>query len=496
MRNEERYLSLDYKQLLEERLALAMKGTNDGVWDWNIKEDTVYFDPRWKEMIGYKDDELENKVSTWSDRIHPDDLQDTWETIQKHLDSDTEYYEGVHRLKHKNGSWVLILDRGKALYNDEGKPIRMIGTHTDITNKNIEKLNAVHQKQIIEEIHDSVISTDLDGNILNWNSGSEILLDYSKDEAIGQHVSMIYLKEDFLALEKNIETLMETGKNYSTVRLVTKSKEVLTCDLSLSLLRDENQTPIGMVGYATDITARKKAEDTLAQQARMVQMGEMLSMIAHQWRQPLNAIALTSANLKLQFDFDEFNLKTDEGVGHCREELMQKLGNIEDYVDTLSRTIDDFKNFYTTDKENVLITLEEIIEKSLTIIGVSLEKNRVLVEKRYNSNEKVKMHENEVMQVILNILNNAQENFLEREIEKPVITITTQGKDISICDNGKGIEDETINKIFDPYFSTKLDKNGTGLGLYLSKTIIEDHHQGKISVQNRADGVCFRLEFV
>ncbi len=487
---------LDYKKLLEERLELAMRGSNAGVWDWNLKDNAVYFDARWKEMIGYADDELENIFTTWSDRVHPDDLEDTLQTIQQHLNSDTKYYEGIHRLKHKNGSWVFILDRGKALYDSEGKAVRMIGTHTDITQKKIEELKVIHQKQIIEEIHDSVISTDLNGKIINWNGASQILLGYSREEAIGQPISMIYPEEDLSILKKNIETLMEKGKIYSTVRLLTKSKEILTCDLSLSLLRDENFTPIGMVGYSTDVTARKKAENALAQQARMVQMGEMLSMIAHQWRQPLNAIALTSANLKLKFDFDEFNLKTDEGVSQCKEEFAQKLGKIEGYVDTLSGTIDDFKNFHTMDKKSVLLKLEDIIEKSLDIIGVSFSTNGVLVTKRYNSNEKVKTYENEVMQVLLNILNNAQDNFLEKEIQKPEITITTEGKDVIICDNGKGIKEEIIEKIFNPYFSTKTDKNGTGLGLYLSKTIIEEHHKGKISVENRGDGVCFRLEFI
>ncbi len=368
-------------------------------------------------------------------------------------------------------------------------------TDTQITQK-IEQLQVVHQKQIIEEIHDSVITTSLNGEIISWNSGSQILLGYSKKEAIGQHVSMIYLEEDLPLLGKNIEILMEKGKNYSTVRLVTKSKEILTCDLSLSLLRDENSVPIGMVGYSKDITARKKAENALAQQARMVQMGEMLSMIAHQWRQPLNAISLTSANLKLQFDFDEFNFKTDAGITQCKEEFTQKLGDIEEYVETLSSTIDDFKDFYSTDKKSTLVKLEDIIEKSLAIIGVSFSRNSVLITKRYSSNEKVEMYENEVMQVLLNILNNAHDNFIEKKTQDPEITITTEGKTISICDNGGGIKDEIIEKVFDPYFSTKSDKNGTGLGLYMSKTIIQEHHKGKISVKNIDAGVCFRVEFV
>ncbi|MEA3370884.1 MAG: PAS domain S-box protein, partial [Campylobacterota bacterium] len=481
---------------MEERLELALIGSNDGVWDWNIVDNSVYFSPRWKEMLGYSDEELVNEFVTWSDRIHPDDLDETWESIQKHLESTTAYYEGIHRLKHKNGNWVWILDRGKALYNSDGEATRMIGTHTDITEQKEKELKAIHQKQIIEQIHDSVISTDMDGVITGWNTGSEVLLEYSTDEAIGQHISMIYLTQDLEILGKNIATLIEKGEHYTSVSLVTKSKKLLFVDLSLSLLKDEKSIPIGMIGYAKDITKRKQAEDTLEQQARMVQMGEMLSMIAHQWRQPLNAISLTAANLKLKFDFNGYDLKTDKGLTQCSQELSQKLNAIEEYVTSLSTTIDDFRSFYRTDKEYTSKTFEDVVSKSLSIIKVSLLEDRIKLTKEYNSNAEMKMHENEIMQVILNIFKNAQDNFLEKRVKNPSIKIIIDGKKLSICDNAGGIPQNIFDQIFNPYFSTKTDKNGTGLGLYMSKTIIEEHHNAKLTAENLDGGACFSIEFI
>jgi PAS domain S-box-containing protein len=120
-------------QIHRERMELALLGSNEGVWDWNILDNSVYFSPRWKEMIGYADDELPNELSSWADNVHPDDLDQVWEDAYKNINGEIEFYENIHRIKHKNGSWVWILDRGKTQYDENGKAIRMIGTHLDIT---------------------------------------------------------------------------------------------------------------------------------------------------------------------------------------------------------------------------------------------------------------------------------------------------------------------------------------------------------------------------
>ena len=481
--------------ILEERLELALRGSNDGVWDWNIVDNSVYFSPRWKEMIGYSDEELPNEVPTWTERIHPDDVEATWASINEHVNSITEYYEGVHRLKHKDGHWVWILDRGKALYDTDGNAIRMIGTHTDISEEKAIQLKAKHQKQIIEQIHDSVISTDLKGVITSWNNASEILLGYSSDEIINKHISSIISDEDLESFNIAIDTLLKYGKNYVTVHLVTKSKEKLLIELSLSLLKDEHSVPIGIIGYSRDITEKKRTEDALAQQSRMAQMGEMISMIAHQWRQPLNSISLTASNLKLKFDFNEFDSNSQEDFTKCSQTFSEGLENIQEYIQTLSTTIDDFRNFYSPNKVSTSIKLEEIVAKSLKIISISLIEDNIELIQEYDSEEKIELHENEMMQVILTIFKNAQDNFLEKKTQKPYIKVTTKDKTLSICDNGGGIPENILNKIFNPYFSTKTEKNGTGLGLYMSKIIIEQHHKATLSVKNIDGGTCFTIKF-
>ncbi len=255
--------SAKLNQELKERMELALLGSNDGLWDWNIVENSVYFSPRWKEMLGYSDDELPNEVSSWTDRIHPDDVDETWADVHKNINGETEYYENVHRLKHKEGHWVWILDRGKVQYDENGTAVRMLGTHTDITEEKKMQLQYAHQAQIIEQVHDSVISTDLDGIIVSWNKGSKTLLGYKAKEILGKHITTIYPEEEHEEAKKDMAILKEKGRHRTVVRLLKKNKEIIYAELSLSLLKDEKGKPIGMVGYAQDITERKRVEDEL-----------------------------------------------------------------------------------------------------------------------------------------------------------------------------------------------------------------------------------------
>ena len=193
-------------------------------------------------------------------------------------------------------------------------------------------------------------------------------------------------------------------------------------------------------------------------------------------------------------EFENFDLQLKEEAQKYEAYINNGLGTINELVQNLTTTIDDFRYFYKPNKKSVAINLKKVILKSLNIIKASLINNNIKIIEEYNSKEKIELYSNEMMQVILNILKNSQDNFQEKEIKNPCIKITTENRTISICDNGGGIPEDIIEKIFDPYFSTKDEKNVTGLGLYMSKTIIEKHHGGILHVENKDDGVCFAIE--
>jgi len=226
-------------------------------------------------------------------------------------------------------------------------------------------------------------------------------------------------------------------------------------------------------------------------QSRLAQMGEMISMIAHQWRQPLNSISLTSSNLQLKLMMGEVN----------HDFFTQEMKLIDEYSQHLSKTIDDFRNFFRENKNRETTTLEQIVKATLEIVKVSLEHKCIKIVTDFNCHVELQTYPNEVKHVLLNIIKNAEDVLLENRVNSPLISIETlfdvdsKNRQLIIRDNAGGIPHAILEKVFDPYFSTKLEKDGTGLGLYMSKTIIEEHCDGKLSVLNDKDGAVFIIEF-
>ncbi|MBC8238553.1 MAG: hypothetical protein H8E76_10035 [Helicobacteraceae bacterium] len=233
-----------------------------------------------------------------------------------------------------------------------------------------------------------------------------------------------------------------------------------------------------------------KQEKIMMMQSRQAIMGEMISMIAHQWRQPISAISMEANNILADIAFDSVDVTSLEKMAK----------QINMHTQELSKTIDDFSNFFTPNQLKELTMISSVMEDTFLIIGKSFENNNITVQiNEINKLEEINTYPRELMQVFINISNNAKDILVEKKIINPMLTISCEQRDdksaiISICDNGGGIQEDIIDKIFDPYFSTKKEKNGTGLGLYMSKMIIEKHLFGTISVYNTDDGACFKIE--
>lgn len=236
-----------------------------------------------------------------------------------------------------------------------------------------------------------------------------------------------------------------------------------------------------------EIEKNRQQESYMLQQSRMAQMGEMLSMIAHQWRQPLSAISSTAANLELKIEMEHYD----------KELFLTRVKNISSYSQHLSETIEDFRNFFKSNKEVSETTLEEIVNSTLTIVQSSLSSNHIDIITHFESYESFFTYKNELKQVLLNIIKNAEDIMIENRVKKPQIFIHTLSNQsnliLEVGDNGGGIKDEIMAHIFDPYFTTKGKRDGTGLGLYISKTIVEGHCQGRLSVTNTKVGAKFSI---
>lgn len=229
-------------------------------------------------------------------------------------------------------------------------------------------------------------------------------------------------------------------------------------------------------------------ERMLIQQSRLAAMGEMLSNISHQWRQPLNCLGLIIQNLSLAYKRGALTGKELEGGV---EKAMQVISH-------MSQTIDDFLDFFSSDKRKEVFSINEVVDKMLALFEGELNQMQVNVETEGKTPCTINGYRNEYSQVLLNILTNARDAFKERQIARPKITVTIRCQEntsvVLITDNAGGIANTIIDRIFDPYFTTKEPDKGTGIGLFMSKIIIEKNMHGRLAVRNVQDGAEFRIE--
>jgi signal transduction histidine kinase len=227
------------------------------------------------------------------------------------------------------------------------------------------------------------------------------------------------------------------------------------------------------------IEDEKRVQQTLLlQQSRLASMGEMISIIAHQWRQPLNFLSYSFMHIKNNCKNDDDAILT---IKEANEQLQY-----------MSQTIENFRNFYNPSKNKESFSIEESSNNILKIVTPTLTPLRIKIKIRTQEDFSFFANSNEFEQVILNLVNNAKDALIERKIKEPTIHIDIQKNCVSVCDNAGGILKENQNKIFEPYFSTKT--NSDGIGLYIAKTIIETEMQGRLSLETTKEGSCFIIE--
>jgi len=236
-----------------------------------------------------------------------------------------------------------------------------------------------------------------------------------------------------------------------------------------------------------EVAAHRRKEKMLIQQSKMAAMGDMISMIAHQWRQPLNQMSYVLMNIDAAYEYKELTSKY----------LDEKVREGTKLLEYMSHTIDDFKNFFRPDKARSEEQISALLEHTVSLVKKSLDSHEITLETELKSDARLMVYRNELIQVVLNLITNAKDAVVMNGVASPKIVLSivddAAAVEITVCDNGGGIAPGVKEKIFEPYYSTKGEQRGTGLGLYMAKTIVEEHLNGTITVENRDGGACFRV---
>ncbi len=464
---------------LKERLLLAWDGVNDGIWDWHIKNDKAYFSKNWKEILGYKEDELEDKPESFFNLLHEDDKILVQDHLERHFkDPEKNIYALEVRMRCKDGSYKWILTRGKANFDEHHNPVRMVGSHTDITTrKEFEKI--LHdQKEEFETIFhyakDGLAILDLETNFLEFNESYLKMTGYSKEELLKKSCIELIINEEKHNAKKALEEVLEKGFIYDFEKpCVSKDGKIVITNMSIALLPDRNRLVIS----AKDVTDRKLLES----QAKLASMGEMIGNIAHQWRQPLSAISTVASGIKVKNEF---------GMLDNTDDIINDMDIIIGQTQYLSKTIDDFRNFIKEGDKKHNILISTILDKAFSIVNSTIVNNNITVILDAKEDFYIDAYENELIQALINILNNAKDVLKEKNEEDRLIFVYTKKLDdkniLSIKDSGDGIDEKYFDKIFEPYFTTKHKSIGTGIGLSMVYQILTEHHNASIAAFNES----------
>ena len=320
------------------------------------------------------------------------------------------------------------------------------------------------------------------------------IIELSSNDEFKQMASII--NENVLYISKNIE------QNEALIKNATKILENIKIgNLGTRLSENTNDTALNelknMINdvienledkIKNEIDQRLAQEQILIQQSKLAAMGEMIGNIAHQWRQPLAQISAIHMNMKVTYDFNKF----DEVY------LNEKIKEANKLTSYMSQTINDFQNFFIPQKEKEIFSIEKACKDAYNIIDSSLKYHNIEINFNIKEDTNILGYKNEFSQVILNILSNAKDILIERKIENPKIDIEVKNGDnysiIKIHDNAGGVKDDILDKIFDPYFTTRHKTQGTGIGLYMAKNIIERNMSGFINVKNIGNGALFTIK--
>ena len=284
-------------------------------------------------------------------------------------------------------------------------------------------------------------------------------------------VIMLYFAYKIRKILKDEIKVIEHIENNLEKEIKDKTKELQELNETLQKRVEE------------EVEKNRQKDKKMIINSRLSQMGETIYMITHQWQQPLNAIALLVGYIEM---LKRQNKLTSEQIDKCIE-------NVKERIDYLGDTMRNFKSFFSNDKIKKSVKINDLVSEVEKLTNIVLKNRKIILETELKSNEEIKAYRNEVMQVLMDLIKNAADEIERKNIKDGFIKIIAEDKKIIIEDNAGGIPEDIKDKIFDFHFTTK--ENGTGLGLYMSKIIIEEHHKGKLEVENSDKGAKFIIDF-
>ena len=445
--------------------------SSDAVFIMQLDGKLIEYSQMVQTLLGYDTQELKTlSVFDWDKELTPE----LFNEMVKNINDTPLIIERIHT--RKDGT----------TYNAEITAVKVIidgkehlhASVRDITQRKADEALIKAQKEEFETIFnyskDGIAILDLNTNFKKFNDAYVRMTGFTKEELYQKSCKELTIKEDFQKTEEALQEVLQYGyiENFEKTCLLKGNKRIQV-NISMSLLPDKQRILM--------VTRDTSSLKIMQEQAKLASMGEMIGNIAHQWRQPLSVITSSASGLKLQSDFGSVASKD---IDECVEHVIYQ-------ANYLSNTIDNFRDFIKGNKAYKQISIKECVQNSLSLIGASAKNNYINIKVDLEHDLNINGNQNELSEAFINILNNSIDALKQKvSIEKDRwIFIQSLKKrpnclQIRILDSAGGIDEEVIDRIFEPYFTTKHQYHGTGLGLSISDKIIRERLHGSITVHN------------
>ncbi len=457
----------------------------DGVYITCNRRFEDFFGAKGKDIINKTDYDFVDKELADFFRIH--DI--------KAMDSDKPLSNFEEITFANDGHKEYIQTTKSKVIDSNGNIIGVLGIGRDITKQRDKELKLFEQQQELESIYnttkDGLAIVDIKTNFIKVNKAYCDITGLSEEELLQTSCFALSDPQDLERVTAIMSEFMEKGiiDNFEKVCIIKDRK--INVALSASWMPDKKHILLSM----KDITKNKLFDE----QSKLAAMGEMIGNIAHQWRQPLSVITTISSGIKVRSEYEQLE----------NYDIVADMNIIMEQAQYLSQTIDDFRNFIRDTNEVQNLSIKNTIEKTLTILHSAMINNGITIIRDLKDDMNINGYENELIQSFINIMNNAKDaikEHLKNDDEKLIFINTSKEKSsliITIKDNGGGIPNDIIHRIFEPYFTTKNKSVGTGIGLSMSYKMLVERHNASIDVYNEEyiynnknyKGACFKITF-
>lgn len=510
----------------EERQRRVFDATNDGVWDWNILTREAYLSPRWKAILGYQDDELDNVEDTFFSRIHPEDHERLSVALAHHFEQAGPFYLEI-RLKHKDGDYRWILSRGEAVWDDSGKPVRMLGTISDISQRKQTEKALIESEARLRRAeslaHTGYYEFDADGeNFIGSDELKRIFgFEPQSDFVFTEYGKRIHPEDsDRIFAELAEATQAQRGLDLE-YRIIHPDGREVTVHSVAEIMPGAAGRPPRYFGSLIDITQQKQTEqelvrhqnlleelvaartkaladsndklmssmlelqqtqDYLVQSEKMASLGGLVAGVAHEINTPVGVgvTAISHFEMKLadyaqryendqltREDFEKLLKLSENTTRMVHQNLIRAANLIRSFKQVaVDQTSNEFREF----------NLKEYLEEILQSLHPKLKKGGHLAAIDCPEDITLFSHPGALSQIITNlVINSIIHGFEDKKRGQIAIHVTPQSDDmirIQFSDNGKGIASQYLDKIFDPFFTTARSKGGSGLGMHIVYNLV------------------------